>query len=281
MTTAPLNTLKFHPLVADLPGLMAQDSREFAALVDDISARGIDIPLIVVPGEGGSLVIDGRNRLRAATVADLDEAPIAIREEKDALGIILATLVQRRHYGKGALAYLAYPLAAALPRASHGGARAGAGRKSTSIQSTMPPPKLSIQSTITIDEIAAQLGFARDLFYQAAKVHEIFATRPDLRAQFEPRILSGEVGLGACVAGLASSLATTGGKRRDRTPYQLLTDTFGALKSRFAAGWEKLELSHRAAVAEEATNTVLGFPPEVQESISKALGAARKAGRAA
>ncbi len=254
MQTAPLRTLRFHQLVADLPGLIPRDSREFAALADDVAARGIDQPLIVVLSDGEPRIIDGRNRFHAATVANLDEVPIVIREESEAMSIILGTLVQRRHYGKGALAYLAYPLAAAQKRT-------GAGR----------PAKLSIQSTITIDEIAAQLGFARDLFYQAAKVHEFFLNRPDLRAQFEPRILAGEVGLGACVAGMASSVATTDSSRKDRSPYQLITDTFGALRKRFEQRWERLEGSARLAVTEEATATFLSLPKEVQQSIVNAL----------
>lgn len=274
-TTAPLHSLTFHPLVADLPGLMPEDSHEFLALVDDIAARGIDQALIVVADESGRLlVVDGRNRFRAATVADLAEVPIVMRDEAEVPGIILGTLVQRRHYGKGALAYLAYPLAATQKRAGRGGNGSNQHRKQQmSTQSTIAP--------ISIDEIAAQLGFARDLFYKAAKVHEYFAHSPEQRARFEPRILSGEVGLGACIAGLASSEATTGSERRDRSPYQLLTDTFGELKRRFDQRWDKLEGAARLAVAEEATSTVLSLPPEVQEKIAAALGAARKSGRAA
>lgn len=257
MHTAPLDSFRFHPLVADLPGLLPRDSHEFAALADDIALRGIDHALIVVIGESDELlIIDGRNRYSAATVAALDEAPYVVREESEALGIILGTLVQRRHYGKGALAYLAYPLAAAQKRT-------GAGR----------PAKLSTQSTISIDEIAATLGFSRDLFYQAAQIHGHFERRPELRERFEARILSGEIGLGACVAGLASSEATTGSARVDRSPYKLLTDTFGELRKRFDQRWERLEGSARMAVAEEAAKSVLSMPPEVQSAISKALGA--------
>lgn len=265
MQTAPLHSIHFHPLVNDLPGLMARDTVEFASLVDDIAERGIDQPLICVLGEDGALLlIDGRNRYSAALVANLDEVPYVLREESEAMAIILGTLIQRRHYGKGALAYLAYPLA------MHGRAKHGGDRKSKSTQSTL----------ISVDEIAVRLGFSRDLFFQAAKIHEFFAKSPEQRAKFEPRILAGEVGLGACIAGLASSEATTGSERRDRSPYQLLTDTFVELKKRFDQRWDKLDGTTRLAVAEDATATVLSLPQEVQEKIAAALGAGRKGARA-
>jgi hypothetical protein len=271
MQTAPLHTLTFHPLVAGLPGLIDEASPQFAALVDDIAERGIDQPLICVPGEAGPLVIDGRNRFRAASLANLDEVPISLRDESETLGIILATLVHRRHYGKGALAYLAYPLTAQQRRGKVGGNGANQHRRE----------QLSIQSTITLDEIAARLGFARDLFYQAAKVHEAFERRPDLRAQFEPRILAGEVGLGACVAGIASSEATTGATRVDRTPFTLIKSTFEALRGRVTRGWEQLDRSVQHAIAEEAAETIAAMPPEVQAAVARTLGAVAKIGRAA
>jgi hypothetical protein len=263
--TIPIDHILFHRLVQGLPGLMPEDSREFAALSDDIADRGIDQPLIVTALENGGgspgyvYLVDGRNRFKAARAAGLSEVTVEEVEEVDAPGIILATLIHRRHYGKGALAYLAYPLAA---KPGHGG-----DRKSKSTQSTL----------ISVEEIAIRLGFSRDLFFQAGKVWEVFGRRPDLREKFEPRILSGEIGLGACVAGLASSEATTGSDRQDRSPYQLITDTFSALNKRFDQRWEKLEGSARLAVQEEAASAVLAWPEEVQQAIAKAIKAGGRA----
>ena len=130
------------------------------------------------------------------------------------------------------------------------------------------------ESTVVLD-LCVRAGFSRDLYFQAKSLHQEFEKRPDLREEYEPRILTGEIGLGACIAGLAGKEATHGGNRNDRPPEQLVFDTFTDLRTRFSR-WEKIEPSQRKAICHEAADTVLSLPNEVQESILKALRAARK-----
>jgi hypothetical protein len=258
--------IQWHSLIRTMPR-WADESPEMAALVADIQERGIDQPLIVCRTDDGAEVpgdfflLDGRHRHRAAILAGLTQVPIIERDESEALGIVLGSITQRRHFSKGALAYLCYPVieAAAVPKENY----------------LKKGPK-SIQSTTgNVEELCARSGFSRDLYFQARKVHEAFARRPDLREEYEPRILSGEMGLGACVAGLAGKESTEGAKRQDRPPEQLLFDGFAAISVRFRA-WDKLEGSTRRAVADRAVETILALPDEVQDSLLRALRAARK-----
>lgn len=252
----------WHRLIQGMP-IWADNSPEMAALVEDVRERGIDQPVIVCRTEdagetpGYKYLLDGRHRHRAATLAGLDKIPFIERDEDDALGIIFSSITQRRHFGKGALAYLLYPVMSAKAP-GHGG-----DRKSKLTESTL------------ILDLCVRAGFSRDLYFQAKALHEAFAKRADLREDLEPRILVGDIGLGACLAGIAGKDATEGKTRTDRAPEQLIFDGFADLKTRFSR-WEKIEPQARRAIAHEAADVFTHLPEEVQDAVLKALRAARK-----
>ena len=260
--TIPTDQIHWHRLIQGMP-CWPENSPEMSALVEDIQERGIDQPLIVTQTEDGGetpgyyYLLDGRHRHRAARLAGLEKVEVKLRDEADALGIVFSSITQRRHFGKGALAYLLYPIMAAqaIPN--------GGNRKTQ-----------SIESTVVLD-LCVRAGFSRDLYFQAKTLHQAFEKRLDLREEYEPRILTGEIGLGACVAGLAGKEATHGGNRNDRPPEQLVFDTFTDLRNRFSR-WEKIEPAQRKVICHQAADTILALPGEVQESILKALRAASR-----
>lgn len=265
-THFPTDAILDHSLLEGVPR-WSEGSAELRALADDIAARGIDQPLIVTSADidgtkstGNYFLLDGRHRLAAAKLAGLAKVPVVVRDDADPVGVVLGTLTQRRHHNKGAIAYLCYPVLEASA-AAHGG-----NRRSKSTESTL----------IAVEDLAERCGFGRDLYFQAKKAHEIFRRRPDLREHFEPLILTGQVGLGAAIAGCAGQEATAGKSRNTQPPEQLLLAGFEAIEVRFRA-WDKLEGAARRAVTSKAIETVMALPEEVQESVARALRAARRA----
>ncbi len=198
--------IKWHSLIKKLPR-WADDSPEMESLKKDIEMRGIDQPLIVCATDGGGetpgyyYLLDGRHRHTAAKLAGKERVPVVVCKESDALGIILGSITQRRHFSKGALAYLCYPViaAAALPKEIY----------------LKKGPKSTESTTGNVEELCARLGFSRDLYFQAKRVHEVFAQYPEMKERFEPAILSGESGIGAVLAGIGSSLITKGQPRNE------------------------------------------------------------------
>ena len=265
--------IQWHELIQDMP-CWASTSPEMSALAEDIQERGIDQPLIVCQVDGDDMysLLDGRHRHRAAQAAGLGEVPVIVRPEEDAIGIIFSSITQRRHFGKGALAYLLYPVMCANVQPKEKNLLRGP--KST--QSTSG--KSSIESTIILD-LCVRAGFSRDLYFQAKTLHEAFDKRPDLREDYEPRILTGEIGLGACIAGMAGKVSTEGKHRQDSSPKQLIEQAFESIQIRFRF-WEKLEVDDRRDVQDRAIETVLQLPEEVQESIARAIRLSRKEARA-
>lgn len=260
-TTLPIESIAESELLQRLPGIWSDNSPEMLGLAEDVLAHGIHEPLVVMEtdhdGEGHPgyvFLIDGRHRLQAARLAGFSEVPVIYRPAEEAADIILSTLIHRRHYLKGALAYLSYPIVASK-------LQQGAGR----------PKKLPTQSVISLDSLAASLGLSSDTLLQARGVHDMFRRSPSLKEEFEPRILSGEIGLGACLAGLRGKETTEGG-RRSAPDYLginakgeicgLLPKSLVTMSNGFQT-WGDLDAEARALFRQKFVELLDSAPPEL------------------
>jgi hypothetical protein len=261
----PLSELSMHPITAMLPEL-AKDDSLFRSLVEDVRERGLDMPLVI---DTEDRIVKGRTRYRVAKLLQLVEVECKVCQPHEVVGIILNGLIQRRHYTKGALAYIAFPL---LEKALDESNR----RRIENLKNPNKSPKatqsLSVRNT---EQMAKDLGFCRDQFYQAREVHGLFKSNPALKADFEPKILSGEIGLGACIAGIAGKLATDGKSKRLHEQMELFTDAFDTLKTRFSY-WQRFDAKQKAALFPVLKETVAAMPADLREELVKALKAANK-----
>jgi hypothetical protein len=256
------NSIAEHPLIHKLPR-WSEENPELLALRDDIKGRGIDQPLTVIL-EGRSpdtyLLVDGRHRLAAAKLVGLDKVPVVIRDEAGAADIILHSLINRRHYTKGALAYLSY-LVVCQKAVANGG-----DRKSEFTKSTL----------ISVEDLCGDLGFSRETYFQAKQIHEAFAKNPEMREKFEPSILEG-AGLGGILAGIGAWGTSDHGdalKSKRECHDQLFLVGFekatGHLKPQF---WKKLSVKARAEVMDKTAQMVREWPAELAEVLIPVLKA--------
>jgi hypothetical protein len=87
------------------------------------------------------------------------------------------------------------------------------------------------------EAMAADAGFSRQLIQQALDIHKIFGEDADYKTEVEPRILSGEVGLGAAVAGYAGRTATKGKNKKQTAQLEFV----GPLVDRFSKAIHRLD----------------------------------------
>jgi hypothetical protein len=239
---------------------------EFQQLCDSIFDDGVITPLLVQmdgetdPATGHQMadIVDGRHRFAAYLETECigrHSLPCVVTE-RPVNEIIIRTLVERRHSSKGTRAYLVWPLIAPMVK--------GRGQPKKEF-----PTESGILST---EQLAERYGFSFDLFDQARRLHGIFASRKDLKADLEPGILSGEIGLGAALAGIAGKTATEGASREDAPHRVLLERGFKALSTRFApAKWEAMPEPDKWVAAIAAVDCVLAWPAEVRDRLRKAL----------
>lgn len=97
-------SLSIHPQAKQVPGMEAAAFRCFCA---DIEQRGIQLPLELT---AQALVLDGRERLRAALLLRLEQVPTRIVEPEDELEYMLLAALERRQLSASQRAALSVEL---------------------------------------------------------------------------------------------------------------------------------------------------------------------------
>jgi hypothetical protein len=102
---------------ADLFPMLDKD--ELQQLAADIKAHGLREPIVVGTIDGEEMLVDGRNRLAACKIAEVEPAFRHLNGENPT-DFVFSQNIARRHLTKGACAMLT---AMMYPQALHGGAR--------------------------------------------------------------------------------------------------------------------------------------------------------------
>ena len=265
-----------HPLLAAIP-LLDEASPEFQALKASIRDRGVDYPVIL---DEDNRILDGRNRARAAAQVGA-ELPCVKRSSREASEIILSALVNRRHLPKGALAYLTAPLFAHA-------VEAGRQRRLSHLRTGMAsrePTQSAHGAAVgkTVEQLADEMGFSKDLYEQAVKVRQLFektevrewhegsrTVQATFRDWFEPKILSGEIGLGGVIQAISGKEATEGKTPGKRDLPTLFARALGDLKNRFAR-WESIAPDQRRTLAAEIAREAAEWPEDVRQKLLASL----------
>jgi len=257
--------LAVHKSLALMPAWEDGDQR-FLALCDDVKENGVREPLkVYIPSEPRSdgkvaVVVDGRHRQRASKRMQLPAVPCIVVDEQQAAGIIIATLLHRRHYSKSALAYLAFPfLKTAYDEAN--------ARRLGNLKRGMSPANSAAKVFTTVGQLADQLGISERMFQYAAQVNEIFENDSEYKKIMEPAILSDDpeesVALSRVVAGYAGR-KTTAGKARPATQQLELFCQGTASLAKFSSYWEKLDAEDQAQAKLEVRKTAVKMPADLR-----------------
>lgn len=254
--------LKPHSLRTKLQ-TYADDDPRYIALVDDIKDRGIQLPLLIT---SDARIVDGLSKWRAAKRLQLKTVPVITIPDEEVALTIVQTLLQRRHFTKGALAYLTFPLVAdAADEVKKRGSK-----YFTWINA------LSTNEVLTA--LVERTGIGLRVYLQAKELHKIFAEREDLKAKFEPEIIEGEIGLGAAVAGanyLIKGNKTGGAPKEVTKQLDLFTDGFKTMQTRYKY-WDNFDLPQKETAVRVIRNTVSAMPPTLRTEWKRAINAAER-----
>lgn len=260
----PISHLSVHPAVT-LAWEMPDDHPGFLSLVESIKEQGLLEPLKITAAKQ---VVDGRHRLRACRAAGFESVECIVVPDDRVGEIAVATLFERRHMvTRGQLAYAAYPLFAA-------GHRELQRRNAELIKRGAQPGE---SSTGSVEGYASAVGVSRDLFLQAARLHELFDADPELRAEWEPKIMAPEmpIGLGAAIAGIRGQETSVG-----RTPQRnsALHNWEVAWRNitRPAGRWNRWTEQEREYATTVLRDEFAKLPDPVLDAVRDALRATRR-----
>lgn len=253
-----------HPLLAHIP-VLAPDSLEFASLRESLRADGQLYEILI---DSGNRVVDGRNRRNALRAIN---QPVRCRVVADGdIGtIIFRTLMQRRHFGKGARAFLAVPLVGPLIDAAKE-------RQRNSLKKGVFPVTDSIGHGPSLLQIALDVGVSLDVLDQARRLHELLAkATPEVATDVTDRVLSGELGLGYACTSLLNHEHNTAraaklGKRQRHEVY------FEQYLPRLDHHWRQASEAQQIAIREKLRGSLAHWPEDLLEETQSAARAALK-----
>jgi hypothetical protein len=278
----PVSDLADHPMLAHIPVWRREDP-EFISLVESIRERGLDYPVLI---DHEKRVVDGRNRRNACAVLGAAVPCVYITPGSSA-GVVVDSLVNRRHLTKGALAYLSAPLFADVLAESK--KRILANLSKSTVATDSP---LSGESRLkTAADVAAMLGVGHTLFEQAVKLRRMFEELgEEVREKFEPRILghwqdeAGEwqepIGLGYMINGLTSLATEKAGKSAKLGKRNEHARLFVGALPKLRLHWEKASAEQRVEIADRLKAEVTKWPAELRDELAAAVRAAARADHA-
>lgn len=163
------NDLGLHPLLKTQPWMCEAEMESLRASVRE---NGV-LQDLFITNDGD--VVDGRHRWKAARLEHVKEVPCQIVPEEQVASIVLATILERRHYTKSARAYLSLPL---LEKAVSEGIakRAAIGKTNIRHQKTDSVGLLTGATTKKgSDELAERLGISVDMLQLARNASRLFS----------------------------------------------------------------------------------------------------------
>jgi len=295
-------SLTIHPALKSQPRL-ALDHPQMIAWRRGMKRSGLDAHEVLITG--GNEIVDGRHWCWNAKALQWEKVRVRLVADNEVSAVIMETLVNRRHYTKGQLAYIVAPMLDDIFAEARGREQATLRQNSaTALHSVQSGPSaLSAKGIETPDSIAANLGISYRVLMQAREIHEMFRSdktkrtmtdRDDvtekgvtLQEFFEPRILLVEdpeaprtraYGLGAVIAG-AKAVINMEGKGRDhgggrpREIQQQLT-LFGTSINAFGAKfdyWKKWEPETRQAAMASLPPVVEKMPDDLLAEFAKVI----------
>jgi len=197
-----------------------------AAFIDDVAARGVLDPLKVSPD--GRFVWDGRRRLRAAKRNPERIRTVMVERfpAKDRLAVIMDSLMHRRHLSESARIYLTYDFWAAILKSFK---RVKNLRKPLSESEEANDPS----GEVGLSGLAVKWGVDRKNFQRCRTVSKLFAEHPDVRDEWEPKLLSGKASFWNILSGYKGLLAgkTHAGQAPGQFRAPAVRQWFGAVKT--------------------------------------------------
>lgn len=266
MTTSPTEKFRRHPALAGVP-LKPETEDDFQYLDKSIAAEGVREPLTVIESpEGGLLIVDGLHRFAFAEKHGLAELPYRLASQEEATEAV-CTGMKRIAWTKSAIAYRLWPLFADRVVGSGGDRRS----KEVKRDRKSNPNQLGFEKTM--EQIAVAMGVCIPLAEAARDAHLIFAKRPALRAEFEGKILSGELAVSRVPGAVAGKIEyeETGKRKAPRYLYVnpkgeavgIMPTALVGMKNGFKT-WDKLPVEARAAFRIQFIEFLASLPEDVR-----------------
>jgi len=263
-----------------------KEGAEWPSFVDALSAAGPEgIPPIVITPAGD--IMEGGRRWRGAKQLGWREIQVTVRPDEDAAAMIVESLLGQRNLLRGAKVYIALSL---LPEFVKSAEDRRLLHLRNGVKTLEKPLSTQLSKPESLRGMAEKLGVSHELVSQAIWLLDVFAKRPDLRDEFEPKILDSTkpMGIGSVVAGVGFLLKQKDDHRGSKNidaerQMQLFNGILESTVSRWGY-WQDFDASMKSDHFDSVRKIAAGLKPEQLEPMadyfSKLASELRKAAKA-
>lgn len=261
--------LRLHPLHRHLPET-PKDSPEWHSFVDGMSGAGCEgtPPIIITPS---GFIMDGGRRWQGAKQLQWKEIYCVEQPEDQAALIIVESLFGQRSISRGAKVYLALGVMKEFVAAAEVRRIQNLKRGIKTLENPLKVPKDSNCPSETIQELCDRWGVHINTYKNARRVRDLFDKSEELRAQWEPALLSGEKNLWNVISGIEGRAGDQSTRESAKAASQLeLFDQ--SLTTLGTAGkfWSRFDAEKREQLIEKARGVVANMPQELCRAIAEA-----------
>lgn len=257
--------LKVHAELERFPQIAPQD---FAVLKGDIKERGVLVPLLAIHQDGDLLLIDGRNRRKAAIELKVESVPVFVIDSNEPVAVALAATLARRKLTKSMIVLTLFEAHPELRKERSGRGKQNQlrlkkiGERSRDVLKQVELPSFSA--------LAARHDVPREYFSKLAGLWES-ATDAEWR-EICAGITSGDTEIPAQFCGLRSGWVNKDRKRSPSDWGKLLRRALtGQLAERVKRGWKTMDTVERAELLKDFEQNVQKFPREFCAEIGRVL----------
>jgi ParB-like chromosome segregation protein Spo0J len=246
------------------------DNAVWISFVDAISAAGPEgIPPLVITEAGE--IMDGANRWLAAKQLAWPEIRCDIRPEHEAATIMVDSLFGQRSMTRGAKVYIALGLQKEFIESAEKRRLANLKQGRKTLEKPLKLPKESNLPSGASD-LCARWGVSVETYKRANQVREIFAQHADIKAEWEPKLLSGEKNLWNVLSAVGGAGTDQSGRGAgvERAQLEFWESPFSGLQHALPA-WKKLDDDRRSAVLDEWRKTAKKLPADLRAGMKEVL----------
>lgn len=264
-----LLALPVHPAAELWPDLSSAEAEELAR---DIAIAGVRVPIVVLTRPAGDLLLDGRQRLRAAQLANLETVPVRIVDGDDATAIAEVAALNgcRRHLSPDQRVAIALRMEELLSRTARLRKSSAVRLREASVET-----RLADQRALVVGQAAFE-GRVADL-----ASGQLAGSGPPARRRESRHVAAAAVGLSARTVSRAKATVAAAASEQV-TPEQIVEDlhrgrrTMGELRQQVAREQHREEREQRA----EAKRAVAAERREINQT-RRSMRLAATAGRRA
>jgi hypothetical protein len=260
--------LRLHPVRKQITLDSTCDKDRWNAFVDGLSGAGPKgIPPITITADGR--VMDGDRRWRAAKQLGWKEIACVVRPEEEAAVLIVESLIGQRDLAPGTKVYLALTI---LPEFVQSFEFRRLQNLKNGVKTLEKPLTTKLSDEKSSRSLAEKFGVSRETMRRVIAVRDLFAKSPDLKVEWEPKLLAGEKNLWNVLSAVGGAGADQS-KRADgveQGTFDFWTAAFTPLTER-ASTWNRLAADTRQKITEQWAQAAKAMPKELRKAIVEVL----------